>query len=866
MAMSFQCVLAGEAERLKMQSVFPVLLWFALLGLLSSGTCLAAVDVWSLPESVAQGGSAELAGSMMFIVDGDDFASASPGSPVYLRISLPPDVSLSQTLAGPNQPPIHLSLSLAAGGSPGQLVASKTAVSLVRCVAGESAIWIRINEASTTWLELGGQTQAPSPEHPVAFQIGITGQDSFGYTWPLYQLGWANLPFNTTDPETVGNPINSADTSLFIDLSQGAFPEGSQIEAAFHGFSGSNGVETATDAGQIIAGTELEMELIPSALVAMVLLRIAAPMPGLEMETYPQSILDLTACETTGDMTVSIGLDALPNVSQEMPAYLRLQLSNDVTLCETLAGPGAAPIYLALRLPPGSSGQVIAPPETASIVRWVAGEDAIWVKIVHPTIDWALGVSNTPGVFSALSFTIGQSGGESLTWNQTAYASGQANLPANTADPAENDPASTPLSLDFSAGGISAFNPELWCYARTFSQSTGVESAISASQIQLGVTLGHEDGGILGFLAEGPVPWDGVVLSSLPRELQPAGSCEVAGNLGFTIGADLFPLASEEHPIYLRVKLPGDISLCETRVTPGQGDPILLAISLERPESASKVVAPAETASIVRWVAGESEFWLKITQPTGNWLEIDGVDGPPIPEERVKLGLGIDAATTSAVNGGLYVSDKANLPGNTRASNWPASFEAVSTELTLDIHQAAMVPDLQPGGNWRAYAEVAPTAWLQVPGVETQPDLGDVPTGAPFPLFFQGKRAIGYTTTVAVYPPVAVQGSEILTMEALVADDINPVEFKWIDKNTNVIVSEFQSIIFDPVPTGTVKLRLEMRDHLGRWTSSEGTLLVNPGEYDLNHDGKSDIEDLYFALPDWGGTHDILFLLAIPLE
>jgi len=871
MARNFRNTLIGVERGLACLPWFSRLFWMSLFFLLLPQRSLAAVDVLTSPENVVNGGVAELASALLFTIDDDDFAGASPESPIYLRVELPADVVLGQTVVGPNQPPIFLALSTVAnGGGPlPQMVASETAVALVRHVAGESAIWLRISESSGSWLEIGGQDGPPTEINPVAFQIGVTSQDSFGFTWPLYQLGWANLPFNTSDPDTSGNPVGSADTTIKLDLSQGAFPEGSQIHASFSAYSGATGVETALADSGINEGTELEMALMPSALIAMVLQRSAEPTPGLFLNTLPEPILNLTACETTGDMTVNIGLDTLPNASNLNPVYLRLQLSNQASLCETLVTPGAvpeSPIYLALKLPEGLSGELVAPPDTASIVRWVAGENAVWVKINHPSTDWVDGVVNAAGVLPAASFTIGQTAGESLAWNQTAHAMGRANLPANTDDLTETASVSTDLKVDFSAGGISALSPELWVYARTYSQTVGVEAAVPDNQIQLGVSLGHEDGGVLGFLAEGPVLWDGVVLSSVPKELEPDGSCETAGNLGLTIGADLFPIAGPSNPVYIRVDLPQDISLCETRVVPGQNDPILLAISLENTASANKVIAPADTASIVRWVSGESEFWLKIQAPTHSWLETGNGLSAPSMEERVKLGLGIDAATTLIVNEALYANDKANLPGNTRLSDWPANFEPVSTSLGLDLSQAAMVPDLQPGGNWRAYATVDPTAWLHVGDVETQPDLGSVPAGVPYSVFFQGTRDIGYTTPVAVFPPVVVQGPEIVTMEALVADDINPVEFKWFDRDTNVIVSEFQSIIFDPVPTGTVKLRLEMVDHLGRLTTSEGVLLVDPGEFDLNQDGESDIEDLYFALPDWGKTHDILFLVSIPLD
>lgn len=835
-----------------------------------AATTFAAVEVYTSPENLNEGGTQELLSGLTFVVYGDEFAGASEVNPMYLKISLPEGIVLSQTLAGPNQPPVYLAVTTLhdMAGIPIQVEVSPSAITLVRHVAGESAVWIRISESSSCWLRVNGEKSPPSLLVPLLIQTGVSGLASMSYSLPLFSLGLGNLPFNSASPEPSLAPGNSAGTELVVDLSNGNLPSGGFVDGLVSAFSEAMGVETSLDPEQITTGAQEPIIENPQIFLGMVMPRNGGLSQPLLVESTPEIFLNAGSCETAGQAVITAGLDAFPSASAANPVYIRAKLSNEARLCATrvdMSGSMNQPLYLALRVAVPGSGHIQAPPDTLSIVRWKQGEDAIWLKLIHPSTEWAT-VNSSPGTFSGVSFALGQTAEESEAWSQAAYLAGEANLPANTLNLSTMEPASTSSNVDLSSGGLSEFTPDLWMLLKAFTGSAGVETASQTSAIQLGNSLGLDGAGLIGLLVDGLPIWGGVLLNGIPREMTPNGVCETAGNLNLTVGDDLFFMASPENPVYLRLALPSDTYLCQTLVDPAQPDPVLLAISLENPNSSLNVVAPADTLSIVRWKAGESEIWLKVKHPSTTWLSNGLTLLPPNEIDTVKFGLGVDAVTTETLNQQLFAQGKANLPGNTLTSLWLSVFEAVSTEIGLDISQASMVPNPQPSGNWRAYVKVEPSAWMQAELVETATTLGILPPGSPTPLVFQGVRDIGFTTTVTVNPPVAVQGTEIMSMEALVADDVNPVDFKWINSDDNTIIGTYPSIIFDPIPTGTIKVKLEMRDALGRVSLSEGTLIVNPDPFDLNQDGKSDIQDLYFALPEWNQSHDILFLISIPLE
>lgn len=859
-------------------------LWvlFLVTGLSGLGLpVFSQVEVITIPEFVSEDGRNERLSEFSISVVGDAFADASPTNPVYMEVTLPQNVVLSRSLVEPGGSPIYLAVHQRTeinqypfvtpnGIVPNfQVTAPKTAVAIVRYVAGESSVWLRINESSSLWISVDGDKQAPSFDKPVEFRFGMEGSASWSYTTSLFEFGLSNLPANTASPNLSVGQIIGDSTETFVDLTGAIFGEGSLLETTLSAFNAATGVETSSTSAGIIRNGVIPNLLPPSVFVGIVLPRSLGS-ANLWVHGVPLSLNNLGECEQVGDATVSIGTETFPNVTPTNPVYLRMNLSSNARLCQTLVNPNDAqsePIYLALQLPQHLSGTVTAPADALAIVRWIEGETAIWLKITTPTNSWVNTGNQFSGLPIALEFTLGQTESESELYNQAAFLEGRSNLPANTRNLTTQAAVSTDLKLDLSSASVSAFSPSLQAYFRSFENSQGVETQTNPSEIIFGSSLGYEDWGVLGTYQESPVNNTSILLTSAARELQPGGSCETSGNLTLTLSSDIFPDLIPDSPLYLQLGLPQDVTLCETLVDPSNSDPLLLALRLDGVSSEDRLIAPPNAVSLVRWVAGENSIWIKFSVSTSQWIATpQGISGPT-ETKPVAFSIGLDAEATTQQNATLFGEEMANIPGNMRRSQLQqSSFRAASSLIKVDISDAAMIPNVQTNGTWRAYVSVDPSLWQFLPNIETEPDFANVIPGVDLPFSFPGLRDIGFTQTVAVNPPVAVQGLQVLTMEAVVAADVNPVEFKWINSDDNTVIGNLPSIVFDPVPTGTVKVRLEMKDYLGRVSASEGTLIVNSNMYDLNQDGVSDIKDLYFALPDWRKSHNILFLLSIPLQ
>ncbi|MCB9398216.1 MAG: hypothetical protein H6510_10385 [Acidobacteria bacterium] len=198
--------------------------------------------------------------------------------------------------------------------------------------------------------------------------------------------------------------------------------------------------------------------------------------------------------EKTGSIRLLINGDDLP-ASMTLPIYLRVRLSSGATLAKTLVGTpngsdNAQPILLAVSLFGDQSGaQVNLPPDAVSLVRFIKGENAFWLKLNFHT-DQVVLVNAEPMPLNpnlALSFLVGVTGQESLERNESAFAMGYANLPANQLN---ENPADTRLFVDLSKSvlepspspqSLLEFDPIFFDH-----QSQNVESAFTVSGIKPG--------------------------------------------------------------------------------------------------------------------------------------------------------------------------------------------------------------------------------------------------------------------------------------------------------------------------------------------------------------------------------------------
>ncbi|MCG8671387.1 MAG: hypothetical protein MI867_18425, partial [Pseudomonadales bacterium] len=141
-----------------------------------------------------------------------------------------------------------------------------------------------------------------------------------------------------------------------------------------------------------------------------------------------------------------------------------------------------------------------------------------------------------------------------------------------------------------------------------------------------------------------------------PRGIEARGTMERAGSVQTMVFGDMFADASPENPVYLRYTLPSDIVLSETLVPPG-GGPIYLAMVLQIQDG--NLRAAPDTVAIARWVAGENQFWIRISQPSSSW-----VDPELVQQSVVSWAFGLEIPESHNMTFGAYQNGWANLPFN----------------------------------------------------------------------------------------------------------------------------------------------------------------------------------------------------------
>lgn len=191
----------------------------SILCLLTTLSATASVELNTSINDLAHRGSHELTGSITFLVDDDDFHEASEIEPIFIRITTDHNSYLAHTLVEQNssdtllQQPVYLAMSLNSADPNATIVADPASVSIVRWVAGESSIWLRVQTSSDDWISSGGMTLGPSVEHEVKWTIGVNARLSDERNSQI--LGHpSNLPFNTRDITAVENEFAKATSTL----------------------------------------------------------------------------------------------------------------------------------------------------------------------------------------------------------------------------------------------------------------------------------------------------------------------------------------------------------------------------------------------------------------------------------------------------------------------------------------------------------------------------------------------------------------------------------------------------------------------------------------------------------------------------
>jgi len=83
--------------------------------------------------------------------------------------------------------------------------------------------------------------------------------------------------------------------------------------------------------------------------------------------------------------------------------------------------------------------------------------------------------------------------------------------------------------------------------------------------------------------------------------------------------------------------------------------------------------------SVIRWRAGESAIWLRISASTSEWVDLNGALTAPSPEHPAAFTIGDSEADAALIYDDLYEQRRANLP------NYFQWLQEASTEIYLDL-------------------------------------------------------------------------------------------------------------------------------------------------------------------------------------
>ena len=127
-------------------------------------------------------------------------------------------------------------------------------------------------------------------------------------------------------------------------------------------------------------------------------------------------------CEQAGAVTFTVDNDDFANATTLEPVYIRMTLDHGAVLCDTLVDHDDADtaddenaeqsIFMPMRLEGGLSTDTIgANEETAAIVRWIEGENEVWIRIQSPSSTWINSLAGpiAPDPTRPVSFNMGVS-------------------------------------------------------------------------------------------------------------------------------------------------------------------------------------------------------------------------------------------------------------------------------------------------------------------------------------------------------------------------------------------------------------------------------------------------------------------------
>jgi hypothetical protein len=220
--------------------------------------------------------------------------------------------------------------------------------------------------------------------------------------------------------------------------------------------------------------------MLRKGLSILVMALLAAPLfADVELSTSISDVFNRGTSELAGSITMRVNDDDFNDASTSEPVYIRVTLDHEASLAQTLVsleGTGTAyfnnPIYLATRVNASSAGffNNVSDPQTVSIVRWVEGENQIWLRVQTSSQDWITdtGVAVPPRGNLTFSWVFGISARRTFESNENLpFGTGNAdvlNLPYNTRNLGnaglEEDAVSTLICTDLSSSSLTTSGVE----------------------------------------------------------------------------------------------------------------------------------------------------------------------------------------------------------------------------------------------------------------------------------------------------------------------------------------------------------------------------------------------------------------------
>lgn len=197
----------------------------------------------------------------------------------------------------------------------------------------------------------------------------------------------------------------------------------------------------------------------------------------------------------------------------------------------------------------------------------------------------------------------------------------------------------------------------------------------------------------------------GVEMSSSINDIYYRSPSAAPGSVTFTIGGTDFDQVSAENPFYFRLRFTNNAKLNLTRVKLDSTDgtsinqPILLGMSLHTSSDTAQVVANQDAVSILRWVEGESEIWIRVNQPSTQWIQDGETTRGLLDGEFMEFTLGTLFYTLDHIE-----EEHKNLPYNIR-QGFPEALQ--ETVFCLDLTES----DLAADGTMASLMSLFPTIY-----------------------------------------------------------------------------------------------------------------------------------------------------------